>query len=88
MSPKWSSSPCISERIATLSPSFISPIAIPATGAFIGTPASSSANVLPHTLACELEPFELNTSDTSLKVYGKSSRLGRTGISALSANTP
>ena len=54
----------------------------------MGTPASNSANVLPQTLACEVEPFELNTSDTSLIVYGNSSIEGITGSKALSAKAP
>ena len=38
--------------------SVISPIEMPATGAFNGTPASSSDKVAPHTLAIEVEPFD------------------------------
>ena len=41
------------------------PIAMPATGALIGTPASISDSVEPQTLAIDVEPFELSTSDTS-----------------------
>ncbi len=60
----------MSDNIATLfvSSFFISPIATPATGALMGTPASISARVLPQTLACDDEPFELKTSETSLIV--------------------
>ena len=69
MSPSASSMPWMSVRTAYLpSSSVISPIAIPATGAVMGTPASSSARVLPHTLAIDVEPFEDSTSETSLIV--------------------
>jgi len=39
-------------------------MAIPATGAFIGTPVSIKAKVEAHTDAIEVEPFDDNTSDT------------------------
>ena len=51
-------------RIANVSPYLTRPIAIPATGRLIGTPASISAKVLPQTLAWEVEPFEERTSET------------------------
>ena len=51
---------------SSLSGSVISPHEIPATGAFIGTPASMRASVEPHILPCDVEPFEERTSDTSL----------------------
>ena len=38
-----------------MSPSFTRPIATPATGAFIGTPASINARLEPHTEAIELD---------------------------------
>ena len=66
----------------------MSPMAIPATGAFIGTPASINARQLPHTDPCDVEPFDESTSDTTLIAYGKSSTLGSTGIRALSARAP
>ena len=66
----------------------IGPGEIPATGLFIGTPASISASVLPHILACDVEPFELNTSDTTRIAYGNSSSDGITGTNAFSANAP
>ena len=47
-----------------------------------------SASVLPQILPCEVEPFELSTSDTSLIAYGNSSSLGITGTSARSARAP
>jgi len=66
MSPRKSSKPYMSDNTATflLFSSLIRPIAMPATGLFSGTPASISARVLPHTLACEVEPFELKISLT------------------------
>ena len=44
------------------------PIATPATGLLMGTPASMRDRVLPQTLAIEVLPLELNTSDTSRMV--------------------
>ena len=61
----------MSVRIATLSPSLISPIATPAHGAFIGTPASISASEPPHTVAIDDEPFDSRISETTRSVYGK-----------------
>ena len=52
-------------RIAKRSPSFIRPMAMPATGAFTGTPASIIARLLPQTLAMELEPLDSVISDTT-----------------------
>ena len=46
----------------------ISPIATPATGAFSGTPASSSAIVLPQTEPIEVEPFDDSASETRRSV--------------------
>jgi len=45
-------------------------IAIPATGAFIGTPASISARVPPHTVAIEEEPLDSRMSETILTDKG------------------
>ena len=56
-----------------LLPSLTRPIAIPATGAFIGTPASINASDAPQTVAIELEPFDSVISDTTRMAYGKSS---------------
>ena len=66
ISPKWSSSPRMSLKIAYLSsPGFlIRPIAIPDTGLLIGTPASIRASVPPHTLAIEEEPLDSRISLT------------------------
>ena len=43
-------------------------MAMPATGAVIGTPASISASVLPQTEPMLVEPLLLSTSDTRRKV--------------------
>ena len=66
----------------------IRPIAIPATGALIGTPASISDRVEPHTLAIEDEPLDSRMSDTTRIVYGNSSWLGIIGTIARSASAP
>jgi len=70
ISPKKSSIPWISVSTASSDKSsdVINPIAIPAAGLLIGTPASNNANVEPQTDACDVEPFELKTSDTNLIV--------------------
>ena len=68
MSPRWSSEPRMSVRIATLSPSLIRPIATPAQGAFIGTPASISASEPPQTVAIDDEPFDSRISETMRSV--------------------
>ena len=41
---------------------------MPATGALIGTPASISDSVEPHTDAIEVEPFDASTSETTRSV--------------------
>src|SRR4030043_1258441 len=66
----------------------ISPIAMPATALFIGMPASISERLEAQTLAIEVLPLELNTSETSLMVYGKSSSLGNTAWRDRSARAP
>lgn len=43
-------------------------MAIPATGAFIGTPASIRASDEPHTEAMELEPLDSVISETTRMV--------------------
>jgi hypothetical protein len=49
------------------------PIAMPATGALVGTPASMSASEPPHTDAIDEEPLLSRMSLTTRIVYGKSS---------------
>ena len=88
ISPKWSSSPRMSERTAYLSPSVIKPIAIPATGFFIFTPAANIESVPPQTVAIEDEPFDSKISETTRTVYGKSFREGIIGWSERWARLP
>ena len=66
----------------------ISPIAIPATGAFIGTPAAIRLIQPAHMLACELDPLLSSTSLTTRTVYGNSSSFGITCNKARSARAP
>ena len=68
MSPNASSAPRMSVRAMYLSPSLTRPMAIPATGATIGTPASISDRLDAHTEAIEVEPLELITSETRRSV--------------------
>ncbi len=72
MSPKWSSSPNISESTAKFWPLFseIKPIAIPETGFLICTPASINASVEAHTVAIDDEPFDSRMSETIRITYG------------------
>ena len=63
-------------------------MAMPATGAFSGTPALSSASVDAHTDPIEVEPLEPSASDTWRIAYGNSSMLGSTGTRARSASAP
>ena len=64
MSPSASSAPRMSVRVTYFPSSAIMPIAMPATGALSGTPASIIDRVEPQTLAIDVEPLELMTSDT------------------------
>ena len=67
MSPRASSHPRMSVRTENwsgVSP-ITKPIAMPATGFLMGTPASMSERVLPHTLAIEVLPLELSISETT-----------------------
>ena len=88
ISPKWSSSPIMSDKISYFFPSFINPIAIPATGDFTGIPASIIANDAPHVVAIDDDPFDSVISDTTLIEYGNSSCDGITGLFARNANLP
>src|SRR5678815_198790 len=72
----------MSDSTTYASPSFTRPIAMPATGALIGTPASISASEEPQTDAIEDEPFDSVISDTMRMVYGNSS------IDGMTASTP
>ena len=55
----------MSVRMAYFSPSFTSPIATPATGAAMGTPASISESDAPQTVAIEEEPLDSKMSETT-----------------------
>ena len=79
MSPNASSAPRMSVRVVYLPSWNTRPIAMPATGALIGTPASISDSVEPQTDAIDVEPFDASTSETTRSVYGHSSLLGTTG---------
>eukprot|EP01139_Manchomonas_bermudensis_P010704 Amastigsp_a340954_31.p3 type:complete len:102 gc:universal Amastigsp_a340954_31:508-203(-) len=68
--------------------SLIRPMAMPATWAFIGTPASISDRQPPQTEAIDEEPLDSVISDTTRMVYGNSSLEGRTAISARLARRP
>ncbi len=70
------------------SPSLINPIATPATGALIGTPASISDKQPPQTAAIEEEPFDSKVSETIRIVYGNASLAGRIDFNARSAKCP
>ena len=59
------------------------PMAIPATGFEIGTPASIRERHPPQTEAIEEEPLDSMISDTTLIVYGKLSFFGTTASRAL-----
>src|SRR3979411_288246 len=71
-----------------LSEATTKPIAIPAQGAFIGTPASISANEPPQTVAIDDEPFDSKMSETSRMAYGKSAAGGSKFTKARSASAP
>src|SRR2546421_10789136 len=61
---------------------------MPAQARLIGTPASISERVEPHTDAIDDEPFDSRMSDTTRIVYGNSSCDGISGTSARSASAP
>ena len=80
MSPRWSSVPRMSVRIAYFLPSLMSPIATPATAARSGTPASNSDSEPPQTDAIDDEPLDSRMSETMRIVYGNSSNGGSTRL--------
>ncbi len=88
MSPMASSSPRMSVRTRKSSPSLISPMAMPATGSLMGTPASIRARDAPHTEAMDEEPLDSMTWETTRMVKGNSSGPGRTGTMDRSARAP
>ena len=54
----------------------------------IGTPASISARLVPHTLAIELEPFDSRISETTRMTYGKVVMSGITAVMPRRARLP
>ena len=73
---------------SNLPPSSTRPIATPATGALIGTPASISARLVPQTEAIELEPFDSRISDTTRMTYGNVVMSGITAATPRRARLP
>ncbi len=61
---------------------------MPLTGAVIGTPASMSARVDPHTEPMDEEPFDSSVSETRRIVYGNVSAVGMTASRARWASAP
>ena len=61
---------------------------MPATCAFVGTPASISARLAPHTDAIDELPFDSVISETTRIEYANSSAVGSTAISARLASRP
>ena len=61
---------------------------MPATCAFVGTPASISARLAPHTDAIDELPFDSVISDTTRIEYANSSPVGRTLMIARFASLP
>ena len=89
ISPRWSSSPRMSDSTAKPRSSLISPMAIPATGRFSGTPASISASEPPHTVAIDEDCRCYSViSDTMRNVYGNLSFAGSSGWIARHASLP
>ena len=74
--------------MANFLPSITRPIATPATGCLIGTPASIIASVAAHAVAMDELPFDSRISLVMRMVYGKSSRDGSTGSTPRSASAP
>src|SRR3989338_11170443 len=84
----WEPEPLFSALFCNGFDASIKPIAIPATGALMGTPASISARVDAQTDAIEVEPFEATASETMRMVYGNALLSGITGCNAFSARAP
>ncbi|CSB27649.1 Uncharacterised protein [Vibrio cholerae] len=78
----------MSDRTTKSFSSFTRPIAIPATEALIGTPASIRASDEPHTEAIEDEPLDSVISETTRTVYGNSSGDGITAAIPRFAKRP
>src|SRR5450759_3185407 len=78
----------MSERTTKSLPSLTRPIAIPATGAFSGTPASIIASDDPQIEAIDEEPFDSVISETMRSTYGNDSMLGLTACTPRLARRP
>src|ERR1044071_2258727 len=88
MSPYLSSQPSMSVKITLCSScSFFvtKPSAIPETVLLSGTPAAISESDAAQIDACEVDPFEDKTSETTRIVYGKTSVFGKRFTSAFFA---
>ena len=94
MSPRWSSSPRMSVSTAKRLPSLMRPIAMPATCALIGTPASISARLPPHTDAIDERAVRLgDLGDDAHRVgellrrrqHGEQRALGEAAVADLAA---
>src|SRR4029450_3601642 len=88
MSPNASSAPRMSVSVVYLPSAYTRPMAMPATGAFNGTPASINDSEPEQTDAIDVEPFDDSTSDTRRREYANSSWLGTTGSRARSTSAP
>ena len=80
--------------VVYLPSAYTKPIAMPATGALIGTPASISDSVEPHTDAIDVEPFEaMHVGDDAQRVrplergrdHGNERPLGERTVADLAA---
>ena len=78
----------MSDKTTKFSSDLTRPIAIPATEALIGTPASISARDVPQTEAIDEEPLDSVISDTTRTTYGKSVSLGITACIPRLARRP
>src|ERR1044071_7041734 len=88
ISPYLSSQPSMSVKITLCSScSFFvtKPSAIPETVLLSGTPAAISESDAAQIDACEVDPFEDKTSETTRIVYGKTSVFGKRFTSAFFA---
>ena len=79
---------CVSQSLLHNLTSFTRPIAMPATAALHGTPASNNARDPPQTEAMDEDPFDSVISETTRMVYGKRSISGRTARKARLAKRP
>src|SRR6185295_10384597 len=78
----------MSESTTKSLPSLTRPIAMPATGALIGTPASIIASEDPQTDAIDEEPLDSVISETTRNTYGNDSIVGLTACTPRLARRP